>query len=368
MSETTTGRAKSAHPDWLAERLAKIRVAGGYQKPERPPEALKLDSNENYVISEQMQEDVITAARKSADIRGYPLGETDALIGALSRAAEVPPDMISIGNGSDQILDMLLAHMTRRKGTRILTSDPTFSFFEDRSRLYGIPLVKVPFADSMTLDASAILERADGADIIYLDSPNNPTGFQFPKADIQRIVREFGGLVIVDEAYCEFADYTVAGMTRRHGNLIVVRTMSKSFGLAGLRLGYMISDRAIAQAFTGIVQYPYPLSTITIRAGIEALNQTGRMRESVNIIRSERARIISSLREYDAFEVFDSAANFVLFDARGAYRRVHSALAEQGISIRRLGAVGGRTGCLRVTVGTHEMNSRFLLAIRDLLR
>ena len=115
------------------------------------------------------------------------------------------------------------------------------------------------------------------------------------------------------------------------------------------------------------MQYPYPLSTITIESGIEALARTDRVREAADTIRSERARIISALRAHNAFEVFDSAANFVLFDARGAYRRVHSALAEQGISIRRLGPVGRYRGCLRVTVGTHDMNSRFLLAIRDLL-
>ncbi len=356
----------ASRSDELAGRLDSLYGAGGYKKPEILQGALKLDSNENYAIPRQFQSDIITAARRNTDVREYPLGGTERLVAALSKAVGMPPAMIAVGSGSDQILDMLLCHLADRK-TRILTSDPTFGFFEDRCRLYSIPLIRVPFSDGMKLDASTFLDHADRADIIYLDSPNNPTGFQFTRPDMQKIIRGFDGLIIIDEAYGEFGNYTVAGMTRRHKNLAVVRTMSKSFGMAGLRLGYMIASRRITEAFTSVMQYPYPLSTITIESGIEALARTDRVREAADTIRSERARIISALRAHNAFEVFDSAANFVLFDARGAYRRVHSALAEQGISIRRLGPVGRYRGCLRVTVGTHDMNSRFLLAIRDLL-
>ena len=377
----------SPKPDWLAGRIREISNTGGYQKPEILQQGgrgsssssgiLKLDSNENYVMPVQFQSDAISAARSRSDVREYPLGGVERLVSAISKAFRMPSSMIAVGNGSDQILDMLLGHLIagkRPKKMRILASDPTFGFFEDRCRLYGIPTIKVPFSDDMTLDASEILNRADNgsknsADVIYLDSPNNPTGFQFARRDIERIIREFeGGLVIIDEAYAEFGGYTVSGMTRKYDNLIVVRTLSKSFGLAGIRLGYMMCNPDIARAFSDVIQYPYPLSTITIEAGIEALGRASETKDAARIIKSERARIVSGLREHDAFEVFDSAANFVLFDARGAHRRVHAALAEQGISVRLLGRVGSHQGCLRVTVGTREMNSRFLLAVRDLLR
>lgn len=386
-SDSSSSTSSPKHPRagpktrLLADRLDAISRAGGYQKPEMLSGALKLDSNENYTVPKQFQIDAIIAARRSADVREYPLGGTERLVAALSRFTKMPASMIAVGNGSDQILDMLLAHVAGggrggpssgakagRGGTvRILTSDPTFGFFEDRCRLYGMQLDGVPFSDDMTLDASAFLERAEGADVLYLDSPNNPTGFQFAKSDLQRIISKFDGLVIIDEAYGEFGRYTVSGMARRHPNLAVVRTLSKSFGLAGLRLGYMIADRRLAGAFTDVVQYPYPLSTISIEAGLEALQRSGQIRETTKAVKSERARIIEALRKHDTFDVFDSDANFVLFDVKGAYKRVHAALAEQGISVRRLGRVAGRQGCLRVTVGTREMNSRFLIAIRDLL-
>ena len=116
-----------------------------------------------------------------------------------------------------------------------------------------------------------------------------------------------------------------------------------------------------------VLQYPYPLSTITIESGISALEKSNFMKSAVTNIKIERKRIIGTLRKYDAFEVFDSKANFVLFDAQGIHKRVYSALAEQGISIRKLGKIGNHEGCLRVTIGTKEMNSKFLLAVRDLL-
>ena len=351
---------------WLDGRLGELADIGGYQKPEALAGAVKLDSNENYAVPKQFQNEIIMSARRQADVREYPLGGTDRLIRALAAVLGMPASMVGVGNGSDQILDLILGHFAGRQ-TRILTSDPTFGFFEDRCRLYSAPMVRVPFSDSMQLDVSEFLERADGAEIIYIDSPNNPTGFQFPRSEMHRLIRSFDGMVIVDEAYGEFGDYTVAKMTRRHKNLVVVRTLSKSFGLAGLRLGYLVADKRFADVFMNVLQYPYPLSTITIESGIAALERMPQILEAAAAVRAERARMTEALRKHDAFEVFDSAANFVLFDAHGAYRRVHAALAEQGIAIRRIGRVGGHQGCLRVTVGTREMNSRFLSAVRDLL-
>ena len=113
-------------------------------------------------------------------------------------------------------------------------------------------------------------------------------------------------------------------------------------------------------AFLNVLQYPYPLSTITIESGILALEKVNLMENAVKTIKAERQRIIETLQKFDAFEVFDSKANFVLFDAHSSYKRVYSALSEQGISIRKLGKIGNHDGCLRVTIGTKEMNSKFL--------
>ncbi len=135
-----------------------------------------------------------------------------------------------------------------------------------------------------------------------------------------------------------------------------------------MRLGYFIANKTLIDVFNRIIQYPYPLNTIAIEAGIFALQKSKLMSQSASLIKKERNRIIENLRKTNAFEVFDSKANFVLFDAKGADMRIYTALVEQGISIRKLGKIGKHKGCLRVTVGTKEMNSKFLLAIRDLLQ
>ena len=352
--------------DWFEKKVREYSNLKGYQKPEKFTGTLKLDSNENFVIGKQYQQDLIQNARKISDVREYPLGRAEKLVLALSKYLKVPQNMVGIGNGSDQILDLFLANFASKQ-TRILTSDPTFSFFEERCKLYSIPTIKILFSKDMTLDLNKFISKSKSADILYLDSPNNPTGFQFPKKDLEKLVNQFNGLVIVDEAYGKFGDYSLINLAKSKDNLIVVQTFSKTFGLAGLRLGYFVANKNIVDVFSRVIQYPYPLNSLAIEAGILALEKPKTMSDAVIIIKKERKRIIENLRKYDAFEVFDSKANFVLFDARGADSRIFTALIEQGISIRKLGKIGKHQGCLRVTVGTKEMNSKFLLAIRDLL-
>ena len=352
--------------NWFDEKIKKFSSIGGYKKPDLVEDSVKLDSNENYVIPKQFQNDIITSAKKNSDVRQYPLGRIDDLIKSISKFSKIPNSMIGIGNGSDQILDLILSNFASKK-TKVLTSNPTFGFFEERCKLYSIPLIAIPFSDDMKLDIDEFTKQSKNADILYLDSPNNPTGFQFPKNELQKLVKSFKGLVIIDEAYGEFGDYTLSNMVKTHENLIVVQTLSKSFGLAGLRLGYFIANKKFTEVIMSVLQYPYPLSTITIESGISALEKLNLMQNAVENIKTERKRIIENLRKYDAFDVFDSKANFVLFDAHGSYKRIYSALAEQGISIRKLGKIGNHDGCLRVSIGTKEMNSKFLLAIRDLL-
>ncbi|TFH01260.1 MAG: histidinol-phosphate aminotransferase family protein, partial [Nitrosopumilus sp.] len=350
--------------DWFEEKIKKFSSIGGYQKPELVEDSIKLDSNENYVIPKQFQNDVISFAKKNSDIREYPLGGVERLIDTISKFIKMPPSMIGVGNGSDQILDLILSNFASKQ-TKVLTSNPTFGFFEERCKLYGVPLIAIPFSDDMELDIKDFLKESKNADILYLDSPNNPTGFQFTKSELQKLVKSFAGLVIIDEAYGEFSEYSLSSMVKTQNNLIVVQTLSKSFGLAGLSLGFFIASKKFTETFMNVLQYPYPVSTITIESGIRALEKSKLMKDTVDGIKIERKRIVETLQTFDAFEVFDSKANFVLFDAHGAYKRIYSALAEQGISIRKLGKIGNHDGCLRVTIGTKEMNSKFLLAIRD---
>ena len=353
--------------DWFQKKVDELSKLKGYQKPDKYSDALKLDSNENLAIQKEFSLDLINQTREKLDVREYPLGGTERLVEALSDYIKIPSEMICVGNGSDQIIDLLLTNFASKE-TTVLTSDPTFGFFEERCKLYSVPTIKIPFTDNMTLDLDKFLSNAKKAEILYLDSPNNPTGFQFTRNQLEQLINEFEGLVIIDEAYVEFADYSVVDLAPKKDNLIVLRTLSKAFGLAGLRVGYFVANKKIADVFTKAIQYPYPLNTIAIEAGILALQKSKYVSEIANLVKKERTRLIEKLRNMEVFEVFDSTANFVLFSAHGAGLRMYKALIEQGILVKNLGKIGNQEGCLRVTVGSEEMNSKFLSAIRDLLK
>lgn len=259
--------------NWFDSKVKEFSLIGGYQKPPLNENSVKLDSNENYVLSKQFQNDIVSEARKNSDVREYPLGGVERLIEMISKFVKVPTSMIGIGNGSDQILDLILSNFASKQ-TKVLTSNPTFSFFEERCKLYSIPLIAIPFSDDMKLDASKFLKESKNADILYLDSPNNPTGFQFSKTELQKLIKSFNGLIIIDEAYGEFSDYSLSSLVNTQSNLIVVRTLSKSFGMAGIRLGYFVANKKFTDAFLNVLQYPYPLSTITVESGILALQKS----------------------------------------------------------------------------------------------
>ena len=352
--------------DWLQKELEKYSKLTGYKKPDKYSKGIKLDSNENYVISNDFIQKMINEVKENLDIREYPLGGIERLVQAISKYLGIPKEMIGVGNGSDQIIDLFLSNFASKE-TKILTSDPTFGFFEERCKLYAIPTIKIPFSKNMTLDLEKFLQNSKKAQILYIDTPNNPTGFQFQRRDLEKLIRQFKGLVIIDEAYVEFSDYSIIELTKKFNNLIVLRTLSKSFGLAGLRVGYFVANGKIVDIFSRVIQYPYPLNTLAIEVGIKVLQQSKYFADIANLVKEERSRITANLQQMKIFDVFDSKANFVLFSAGGSGQRIHKALIEQGISIKNLGKIGQREGCLRVTIGSQDMNSKFLTAIRDLL-
>lgn len=357
-----------AKKDWLTQRISDLSRLQGYKKPDKFTGAIKMDSNENFALPKQLQHDILTRILDTVDTREYPLGQAEELLGLLSKHVRVSKDMVGIGNGSDQIIDLILANFAQ-KNTTVLTSDPTFGFFEERCKLYGLNTIKIPVSKALKFDLEKFLSESKKADILYLDSPNNPTGFQFPKKQLERLIRNFRGLVILDEAYVEFADYSASSFAKKYENVVVLRTLSKAFGLAGLRVGYVVGNPKIIDAFNRVIQYPYPLNTVGIQAALGILHDPKEHLKVVDFVKKERSRIIRELKHLGAFDVFESKGNFVLFIAKGgASYRIYKALLEQGIVIKNLGTVGNIEGCLRVTVSSKFDNSRFLLAIRDLLR
>ena len=174
------------------------------QTPPKLDDVFKLDSHYNLAIYKEFQSELMREAQKRCDVRQYRLGDVDSLFSALSKYLKIPANMIAVGNGSDQILDLMLVNLCSKK-TKILTSDPTFGFFEERCKLYSIPAVKIPFSEKMQLNIDDFIKKSKNADMIYLDSPNNPTGFQFTRNDLKKLIQSFKGPIIIDEAYVELS-------------------------------------------------------------------------------------------------------------------------------------------------------------------
>jgi histidinol-phosphate aminotransferase len=201
---------------------------------------------------------------------------------------------------------------------------------------------------------------------LYLCSPNNPTGNQLEQSEVEALIEEFAGIVMVDEAYGEYADYSVVPLINKYENLVVLRTFSKAFGLAGLRLGYAVANPTLAKAINKIPA-PYAINVVTLTMGRKLLENVSVVREAVAALKAERGKLINGLNEIKGVEAFDSRANFALFNTSKPYEDVYLSLLKKGVIIKKLGKLLEYENCLRVTVGLPEMNVKLLNALKEYL-
>jgi len=258
--------------DWLDKELAHIKSYKPYKRPEKIHDFYKLDSNENLVLEQRFIKSIASKSLHESDFREYPIEQFEKLYTKLADYTKLSTRNIGIGSGSDQIMDLLLS--TIGKGKKIITINPTFSYFTDRCNLYKIStkLIDLSAIDN-SFDLEFFINKARDYDIIYIASPNNPTGNQFRLDDILRIIDILKDkLIIIDEAYVEFAEYSLSDIVTKYHNVLIMRTFSKAFGLAGARIGYILANEEISDVFNQYIQLPYPLSSFSMQLAIEALD------------------------------------------------------------------------------------------------
>lgn len=362
--------------DWLRSKLQQLEQTEGYQMPESTPleaaraaglspEIMKLDANENVFILKEFICAVANEVAQELDPRFYSTQEYWQLARALSAHLGVAPEHIVLGNGGDQIIDFV-AKTFLDAGAKAVSIKPTYSFYRIRAKLAGAQWVKVPLKEDFSLDIANLLDAAQGARVMFLCSPNNPTGNQFAADQLRTVLDAFEGIVFIDEAYADFADATIAGWVTEFENLIVLRTFSKAFGLAGLRLGYMLAHATVARPFAEKVQYPYPVSAFSLAMGLKLLARFEVIQSAIERMKAERARLTQELAAIRGIRPFDSQGNFVLFQVPDSVERVHGELMNERIFVKKIGTVLGFKDCLRTTVGTPEMNDRLLEALRKI--
>jgi histidinol-phosphate aminotransferase len=349
----------------FSRELSRISKLDRYVRPDKVDGAIKLDSNENFALDKDFVTAVAKSVARRVDLREYPIDELDDLYGKLARYVGVGKEFIGVGSGSDQVIELLLTTLAP-KGGRATVFVPTFSYFINRCELHNILVDRVPLDSDFELDAAMFIKRTGRADLVYLCSPNNPTGGQIPRKTMAGIIEELDDkLVLVDEAYADFADYSLSRLATRSDNVIVLRTLSKAFGLAGARVGYMVTNERLAGIFNSTIQSPYPVSTLSLAIASSVLERSTHITKTVDAVRRERERVAGKLAEIKGIRVFRSDANFLLIETGRKYHAIAEALAKKEIIVKMLGNLSGHHGCMRVTIGTRRMNSRFLDCVKE---
>ena len=350
----------------LAENIRRISRLDRYVPPEKVHGSIKLDSNENFALDAGFVKGIAEAAAAQVDLREYPLDQLSELYTKLGEYAGVNEKFVAAGSGSDQIIELLLSTLGCRRAT-VFT--PTFSYFVNRCELHGIKIDRVPLGKDFDLAKEKFVKSARRSDLVYICSPNNPTGNQFDIETVKGVVESLGDrLVLLDEAYVDFAEYSLSSYATTRSNLVVLRTLSKAFGLAGARVGYMVTNKSLSGVFRSTIQSPYPISVLSLAIASAVLSKSEHVRKTIESVRAERARVSGRLEAIDGIEAFKSEANFLFVEAGSNYAKISKALAEAGVVVKLIGNVAGHRGCMRVTIGTREMNDRFLQSVEGALR
>lgn len=330
-------------------------------------EVLKLNANENLFLPLDFMQDVLGDVVKDVDPRLYPSEDRNRLQKALGGYLGVSPEQIVLGAGGDQLIELVL-HAFLRAGDRMLIVTPTFSMYERTARNMGADCMTVDIEEDFSLNVEKLLSAASpSTDVLVLCNPNNPTSNQFERRKVLRLVEGFNGLVVVDEAYAEYAGYSLVEEVGHFDNLLVLRTFSKAFGLAGLRLGYAVNNREIAVILNERYQMPYSLSSVALKTGLKLLERGDVVSDAVEATKKERDRLIESMHGIRGIRVFPSETNFVLFSLPQASDEVYYELLRRGIIVRRIGPVLGARNYLRVSIAPRDRLERFLDVLKEML-
>ncbi|MER3427197.1 MAG: hypothetical protein C4334_03715 [Pyrinomonas sp.] len=334
-------------------------------RPERAP--IKVNQNENpFDAPERIKREALKRFQARAWSR-YPDFVPTELRGKLAEFVGWGEDGIVIGNGSNELIQATLL-VTVGPGRRVLLAEPTFALYRQIATVLESEVVSVPLAADLTFDISAMLdavERED-PDVTIICSPNNPTGCAMSEHDARQLLARTRGLVIIDEAYFEFAEQTLAPLAREYPNLVVFRTFSKAMAMAAWRVGYALAVPELAREISKAV-LPYNLNAFSQVAAEVALEMyDAELRPLAQQIVQQRARLFEALRGIKGLRPVPSRANFLLVESEIEPRRVYNELLQRGILIRDVSNYPMLARSFRISVGTPEENERLVVALGEI--
>jgi len=332
-----------------------------------PREIFKLNSNENFFVPLDFLRRILKETVDEIDPRIYPRDEYRELKQSLSEYLQSSPNQIVIGTGSDDLID-LVSRMTLKKGDNALSISPTFSIYERCVRIQEAYYKPVPLKKDFSLDIEGLLNAVSSrTKLIFICSPNNPTANKFSQQDMEALTERFDGVVAVDEAYVDFSNGSLVDVVDNYENLVVFRTFSKVFGLAGLRLGCAVSNSEFAEMMDERFQMPYNVTLIAAKVALKILQNMNVINEAIDKVKNQRQTLIEALNNIKGVKAFSSETNFVLFKTAKKSETVYNGLINRGVIVRSIGQVLAHSNCLRVTIAPSVMMDRFLKALKEVL-
>ena len=284
----------------------------------------------------------------------------------LSKVKGVPADCIFLGNGSDEAIDLPYRCFCEPGKDNVVAIEPTYGMYKVCADINDVEYRPVLLDEQYQITADKLLAAADAhTKIIWLCTPNNPTGNCLNRDEVVKVIEQFDGLVIVDEAYSDFASQrSLRFDLAKYPNLIVLNTMSKAWGCAAIRLGMAFASKEIIDLFNK-VKYPYNVNLLTQQQALEALKRPIDVEEWVKVLLQERTRMMQAFAELPICEkVYPTEANFFLAKMTDA-TRIYNYLVDQGIIVRNRTRVQLCQNCLRITIGTKSENSELIAALRQ---
>jgi len=336
---------------------------------------IRLDSNESPFDLPAPLKARILGELRTIPFNRYPQGLASTLRQTIASRMGVDDTQVTLGNGLDEVIHIIL--QTFGPGRRVIAQRPSFVMYEVAALAAGAGYRGVALVEGLRLGATEIIEEANseaesglGIDppVVILCNPHNPTGGRLSEAEIETVLRATQALIVVDEAYIEFAGGSVLPLLAKYDRLVVLRTMSKAFGLAGVRVGYSVSSPRVAAELAKVKQ-PFNLDSLALVVAQMALQDHAYYQEAVARIVEERAWLARRLTCIPGITCLPSCTNFILFRTESAEAaEVHDALRRRGISVRIFPDEPMLRGYLRVSCGTREEDDEFLAALENVVR
>lgn len=335
-----------------------------YKAPQKV-EGIRLNTNESPLPPPPAFDAALRRRLESIGLNRYPDRDANELRARLSAAAGWTLDGTWVANGSNEILQTLLLSFGG-PGRKLLLFPPTYAMYTHLARVSGTEVVTQPVAEPWELSpemVSVAIERHD-PDLVIICSPNNPTGTVASSQTLAAAAESARGLVLVDQAYFEFGQSDARALLDGHERLVLVRSFSKSWQLAGARIGFLLAHPWLVSAIQ-VARLPYHLSSLAQAAGLAALDVADEILATADLMSRNRDLLTDSLREIDGVEVFRSGANFVLFRTPRDATELFEQMASKGVIVRDVSSAIPRA--LRVTASTEEEQAAFLRVLKECL-